>query len=37
VALAAAVNLIQLVSFLRGEAPEYTRTSAFKRVMQQAT
>jgi transposase len=36
VALAAAVNLIQLMSFLRGEAPEQTRTSAFKRVMQQA-
>jgi transposase len=36
VALAAAVNLLQLVSFLRGEAPEQTRTSPFKRVMQQA-
>jgi transposase len=36
VALAAAVNLIQLMSWLRGEAPEQTRTSAFKRVMEQA-
>ena len=36
VAIAAAVNLIQLMSWLRGEAPEQTRTSAFKRVMQQA-
>ena len=36
VAIAAAVNLIQLMSWLRGEAPEQTRTSAFKRVMEQA-
>jgi DDE family transposase len=36
VTLAAAVNVIQLRSWLRGEAPEQTRTSAFKRVMQQA-
>jgi transposase len=36
VAVAAAVNLIQLMSWLRGEAPEQTRTSAFKRVMEQA-
>jgi hypothetical protein len=36
VAIAAAVNLIQLMRWLRGEAPEQTRTSAFKRVMEQA-
>jgi transposase len=36
VAVAAAVNLIQLMSWLRGEAPEQTRTSSFKRVMKQA-
>jgi hypothetical protein len=36
VAIAAAVNVIQLMSWLRGEAPEQTRTSAFKRVMEQA-
>jgi transposase len=34
VAVAAAVTIIQLMSWLRGEAPEQTRTSAFKRVMQ---
>ena len=32
----AAANVIQLMSWLRGEAPEQTRTSAFKRVMEQA-
>ena len=32
----AAVNVIQLMSWLRGEAPEQTRTSPFKRVMEQA-
>ncbi len=36
VAVAAAVNVIQLMSWLRGEAPEQTRTSPFKRAMQQA-
>jgi transposase len=36
VAIAAAVDIIQLMSWLRGEAPEQTRTSAFKRVMEQA-
>jgi len=36
VAVAAAVNVIQLMSWLRGEAPEQTRTSPFKRVMKQA-
>jgi transposase len=35
VAVAAAVNIIQLMSWLRGEAPEQTRTSPFKRVMKQ--
>ena len=29
-AIAAAVNVIQLMSWLRGEAPEQTRTSAFQ-------
>lgn len=37
VAIAAAVNVIQLMSFLRGEASEQIRTSAFKQVMKQAT
>jgi transposase len=36
IALAAAVNILQLTSFLRGEVPEQTRTSPFKRLMQQA-
>jgi transposase len=36
VAVAAAVNVIQLMSWLRGEAPEQTRTSPFKRAMKQA-
>jgi transposase len=36
VAIAAAINLIQLMSFLRGEAPEQIRTSPFKQIMQQA-
>lgn len=36
VAIAAAVNLIRLTSFLRGETPEQIRTSAFKRAMKQA-
>jgi transposase len=36
VALAAAVNVLQLTSFLRGDVPEQTRISAFKRVMEQA-
>ncbi|MBO0780352.1 MAG: IS1182 family transposase [Ktedonobacteraceae bacterium] len=36
VAIAAAVNLIQLTSWLRGEVPEPTRISPFKRLMQQA-
>ena len=36
VALATAVNVVQLMNWLRGEASEQTRTSAFKRVMQQA-
>jgi len=36
VAIAAAVNVIQLISWLRGEVPEQTRTSPFKLVMKQA-
>jgi len=36
VAVAAAVNVIQLMSWLRGEVPEQTRTSPFKRVMKPA-
>ncbi len=36
VAIAAAINVIQLMSWLRGEAPEQTRTSPFKRVMKEA-
>jgi transposase len=36
VAIAAAINIVQLMSWLRGEAPEQTRTSPFKRVMEQA-
>lgn len=37
VATAAAVNVIQLMSWLRGEVPEQTRVSPFKLVMKQAT
>ncbi|HEY4389598.1 MAG TPA: IS1182 family transposase [Ktedonobacteraceae bacterium] len=36
VAVAAAINAIQLMSWLRGDAPEQTRTSPFKQVMKQA-
>jgi hypothetical protein len=36
VAVATAINVIQLMSWLRGEAPEQTRTSPFKQVMKQA-
>jgi len=36
VAVATAINIIQLMSWLRGEAPEQTRTSPFKQVMEQA-
>ncbi len=36
VATATAMNVIQLTSWLRGEAPEQTRTSPFKKVMKQA-
>jgi len=36
VAVATAMNLIQLTSWLRGEAPEQTRTSPFKKVMKPA-
>ena len=34
--VAAATNLVRLTSFLRGEAPEQTRISAFKQVMKPA-
>jgi transposase len=37
VAIATAINLVQLTSWLRGEAPAQTRTSPFKQVMKQAT
>jgi len=33
VAIAAAVNVIQLMSYIRGEEPEQTRISPFKRLM----
>jgi hypothetical protein len=36
VALAVAINVVQLTKWLRGEAAEQTRTSAFKQVMKQA-
>jgi transposase len=36
VAVATAINVVQLMSWLRGEAPAQTRTSPFKRVMGQA-
>jgi transposase len=36
VALATAVNVIQLMRWLQGEEPEQTRISPFKQVMKQA-
>ena len=36
IAVAAAINLVRLTGFLRGEASEQIRTSAFKRAMKQA-
>jgi hypothetical protein len=36
IATAAAVTIIQLISWLRGEVPEQTRISPFKRLIQQA-
>jgi transposase len=36
VAIAAAMNMVQLTHWLKGEAPEQTRISSFKRVMKQA-
>jgi hypothetical protein len=36
VAIATAINVVQLMSWQRGEVPERTRTSAFKRVLEQA-
>src|SRR5215467_3350685 len=37
IAVAAAINLVRLTGFLRGEASEQIRTSAFKRAMKQAS
>jgi transposase len=36
VAIATAINLVQLMSWLRGETPAQTRTSPFKKVMHPA-
>lgn len=36
VAIAAAMNLVQLTHWLRGEAPESTRLSPFKQAMKPA-
>jgi transposase len=36
VAIATAINVVHLTSWLPGEAPEQTRTSPFKHVMKQA-
>jgi transposase len=36
IAIATAVNVLQVISWLRGDVPEQTRISAFKRLMQQA-
>jgi transposase len=36
VAIAVAVNVVQLMSWLRGEAPEQTRISPFKQAMKPA-
>jgi transposase len=36
VAIATAINIVQLMSWLRGEAPAQTRTSPFKKLMNQA-
>jgi Transposase DDE domain len=37
VAIATAMNVVQLTHWLNREAPEQTRTSAFKQVMKQTT
>ncbi len=37
VAIATAMNIVQLTNWLSGEAPAQTRTSPFKKVMKQAT
>jgi transposase len=37
VAVAAAMNLVQLTHWLNGDAPEQTRVSPFKRVMKPAS
>jgi hypothetical protein len=36
VAIATAINIVQLMSWVRGEAPDQTRTSPFKKVMNPA-
>ena len=36
IAIAAAMNILRLTNWLRGDVPEQTRTSPFKRVMKQA-
>jgi transposase len=36
IAIAAAINILQLTSFLWGEVPEQTRISPFKRLLQAA-
>jgi hypothetical protein len=36
VAIATAINVVQLMSWLRGAAPAQTRTSPFKKVMKPA-
>jgi len=37
IAIATAMNVVQLAHWLSGEAPAQTRTSPFKQVMKQAT
>jgi hypothetical protein len=37
IAIAAAINIVHLVSWLRGETPAQTRISPFKKVMQSTT
>ena len=36
VVIATAINIVQLMSWVRGEAPDQTRTSPFKKVMKLA-
>jgi hypothetical protein len=37
IAIATAMNIVQLTNWLSGEAPAQTRTSPFKKMMKQAT